>query len=733
MATATLGPINITPLAGNELFFRSLSGDEAMGALFEYTVQFVCKNPDIPLAKALGQNMTVSVPLSRGGLRHFNGFITRFSSAGASGSHFLYRAVLHPWTWFLGRSADCRIFPNQSVPQIVKRVLTKHPEHRIAEGLLAYPSREYPVREYLVQYRETDLNFVSRLMEHAGIGYHFVHKLGEHTLFLTDPSSARESAPGYENIAVHSAAETGLEECFTSWHVSQEVEPAAYMLKDYDYTNPKAPLVAQIGPNASDALIVQGEIYDYPGQYSLAEYPGRYTASDVRDTLAGTRLQQSQSYYETVEAQGTVRGVGVGHVFKREGFHPTSGDPRFLIIKAHYEVHGHGPEAAAETAGDEETFRCSITAVDARRPFRPARLTPIPVVQGPHTAVVVGPDKEKVDTEEIWTDEQGRILVKFHWERLGSLKPKDPFAAEDPANKEENKPCWLRVAQTWAGATWGAVFIPRIGQEVMVEFLEGDPDRPIVTGRVYNQDNKPPYLDAEHGRKHQSGIRSHSTPKGGPKNYNEIRFDDKKDAEELYIQAEKNQLNKIKHNRTADVGAGDTITVGGSRTVTVKGNMTTTVKGGGDGSPNNFVDVTGDHKLNASKKIDVKAETHIEFVCGDSVITIEPGKITLKAGGKAMIILDADAKIQSEKESKLVLDADVLLKASTGAEIGMNAVLTAKGKSGGQVVLDADAKIDGGKVVATGKSEATVAGGSSSVKVDNGGVVATGTEVKLNA
>jgi type VI secretion system secreted protein VgrG len=723
---ASLGSVSVTPLHANEFFFRSLSGDESMSGLYEFTVQLLSTNPAIKLAEALGENMTVTINLSSGKVRYFNGFITRFTRIGISGGYYLYRAVLHPWLWFLGRTADCRIFQNHNIPDIVKKVFKKHPVHLFDEAIA---TDDYKIQDYLVQYRETDLNFVSRLLERVGIAYHFTHALGQHTLVLTDSIRKREAAPDYAVIPLRAATDAGQDECLTSWHVSQEVDPAAYVLKDFDYLKPNAPLVSALAPGPKPDMHVQGEIYDYPGQYLVT--------TDVGDKYAAIRLQQVQTYYETIDTDGSVRGIGVGNIFGLSGHLSTEGTRQFLVVKAHYEIHGHSPEAKGDS-GKEETFHCSLTVLDAQHPFRPARNTPTPIVQGPQTATVVGLKKEETNKDDdICTDKYGRILVTFHWERLGELKPHDPERANDDDDNTK-APCWLRVAQLWAGPGWGTVFIPRIGQEVMVEFLEGDPDRPIVTGRVYNQDNKPAYLDES--KKTQSGIRSHSTPGGGPKNFNELRFDDKKGSEEVYLQAEKDQLNLVKHNRTASVGANDAISVGGDRSVTISGNLSVTVKGGGKSPINSSQEVTGKYKLHATDCIDIEAPNYIKLTVGKTYIEIKPDTIKLHADGGGEIIINANVDVHSNAQSKLYLDGNANLSTSGDAFVTGGKTLALHGTDSARIEgkvmtahADTAATLEGDTVTITGTTKTVVSGGGSSVTEDSGGVDVAGTAIKLNA
>ena len=721
------GTVLMTPLKGRTLFFRSLSGDESIGGLFEYNVQFLSTDSNIKLNDVLGEYMTVTILLTSGKMRFWNGVITRFTRVGQHGSLFLYRAVLHPWLWFLSRNADCRIFQNHSVPEVVEKIFLKYAIHNRT------PLQEpYDKRPYTVQYRETDLNFVHRLLESEGIAYHFVHEADKHTMVMTNSSAGHEAAPGYATIHLREPTESGQLECLTSWTSTQNIEPAEHTLNDYDYTKANAVLRAYANSESRTGLHFEGEIYDYPGKYD----------NDAqRDKEATRRLNQMQSYAETIEAQGTVRGIGVGNVFSLEGPLSVEGTRQFLVIKAHYEIRGHAPETQGDE-GKENSFHCAITVVDSKPPFYPARVTPTPIVQGPQTATVVGPTKnERADKggPEIWTDPLGRVLVNFHWERLGPLKATGLGRNEpDDVKDETNNTIWLRVAQLWAGSGWGTVFIPRIGQEVMVEFLEGDPDRPIVTGRLYNSSNKPAYVGDEKKRT-QSGIRTQSTPDGNQKMFNEIRFEDKKDAEEVYIQAQKDQLNHVKHNRTASVGADDAISVGGDRNVHVKGNLSITVDGGGKGEYHSSHKVTGCYHYEATDKIFIEAPNEIKLKCGDSTIVMLPGSIKITAGGKATILVDANVTAESSVHTQMKLDADAHIHASTGADMLLNANATITSKDKSKLTLDGNAVLDTpGDATVHGKNSklhgdtSAVVDAHGNVTADSGGVTVTGTQIKLN-
>jgi len=626
--------IEVTPLAGNDLFFHAMSGDEEMNRPFQYIVDVLSKGRDIQLVDALGEKMTITVEQSLTGARCFNGYVTRFTQVGMHGNYYHYRAVLHPWLWFLAHTSDCRIFQNKSVPEIVEKIFRKYPNNDF-KLVLEKPGADYPVREYTVQYRETDLRFINRLLEEVGISYHFVHGIDTHTLVLTDSIAGREHRFGYDTVPLRTPGETGQTECLSHWSTAQEIKTAAYVLRDFDYLKPRAPLLSQLVPGDDPNRELLGEMYDYPG---------RFQTQDAGDQTVKVRLNEAQSYYETVTASGSVRGVGVGNVFMLTEAPWSDGKTEHLIVRARYELQGKLPESGPDAGQDR--FECQLTLVESHVPFRPVTRTPKPVVQGPQTAIVVGPKKDDDNPEEIWTDDLGRVLVRFHWERLGPYKPHDP-ERDSEEQDNESAPCFVRVASLWAGQQWGVQFTPRIGQEVMVEFLEGDPDRPIVTGRMYNNVNKPPYPKA---KATQSGIKTHSTKGGGPNNFNEIRFEDKKGEEELFVQAEKTHTVKVKGSRSLSVGGSESISVGGTRSTTVTKKDTVHLN---DEHETIVMGVTN-HTYKAGHNHNVFGDVHsiiVEKNREDYValqLSMESGEeILLKVGGSTISIKDGTIDLKT--------------------------------------------------------------------------------------
>ncbi|MFC1642402.1 type VI secretion system Vgr family protein [Myxococcota bacterium] len=534
-----------TTLPEGELVFFGLTGRETLGRPFEYHVELLSENPDIGLSALLGQPISVTLELPDYTLREFNGVVTHFWYTGVIGRHAVYRAVVRPWLSLLSRRAGSRVFQAKTVPDVIRQVVQEHGFSDLEEAL----SGEYRTFEYLVQYRESDLNFLSRLMELEGIYCFFTHKDGKHKLVLADSYSAHEPAPGYESVPYFPPQSGERRERDHIYHltVRRAICSGTFSARDFNFTRPAEP-IANMSRAPLDHAYNEYEVYDYPGQF-------QDTAE--AETLVRIRLEEQQADFEQIEGEGNARGLSCGGLFALTQFPREDQNKEYLIVHAEYEIKVGDYESMGRSDQSPD-FRVSFLAMESSRPYRAPRITKRPVVEGPQTALVVGPSGH-----EIWTDEYGRVRLQFHWDREGT--------------SDENSSCWVRVSQAWAGMNWGSIHIPRIGHEVIVEFLEGDPDRPIITGRVYNADNLPPYALPTHQT--QSGIKSRSTKGGTPDNFNEIRFEDKKGEEELYVQAEKNQNTLVKANQSITVGANQTVSVGANQTVSVGANQSIAVEG----------------------------------------------------------------------------------------------------------------------------------------------------------
>ncbi len=619
-----------SPLGEDVLLFLRMTATEELGRMFQFDVEMISENFDISHEDILGQNMTVRMELPDGNTRYFNGFASRFTMSGSHGRFARYHVTLRPWLWFLTRTSDCRIFQKMKVPDILKKVFRDHGFTDFQESL----SGSYRTWEYNVQYRETDFNFVSRLMEQEGIYYYFQHENGKHTLVLSDGIGSHAVYPGYERIALQVQTDTtpGERDQIITWSVTKEVQPGKCVLNDFDFKNPTAKLEGKATVSRDHA--VSGlEIYDYPGEYEKKE---------EGDTYARARLEELQARYEVAHGTASARGIMAGALFTLED-HPREDQNReYLVVSASHHLSAPEYESGVGSGG-ETRYSCSFACISSDVQFRAARITPKPVVQGPQTAIVVGKAGE-----EIWPDEFGRVKLQFHWDRYGKA--------------DENSSCWVRVAQVWAGKGWGGIALPRIGQEVIVDFLEEDPDRPIVTGRVYNGANKPPYRLPDYAT--LSGIKSNSSKGGG--GFNEIRFEDKKGEEQVMIHAQKdediivlndcretigndrhlivknNQLEKVEGDRSEEICGDQKEKVGGDRNVTVGGAQNTRIQGKLSLIVTGDVDESfeADHSEATSGKISLsadkivlEAQTNVTISAGGSELVLDASGIDIKTGG----------------------------------------------------------------------------------------------------
>lgn len=615
-------------LADNTLLFSSMSGSERISGLFDYRLDLVTENIEVNFDDLLGTDIAVELELSEsahigaGNFRYFHGVVANCGQMASSDEFMHYEVVMRPWFWYLTRTADCRIFQDKSVPEIIKAVLQ---DSGFSDFELQLTGT-YETWAYCVQYRETDFNFLSRLMEQEGIYYYFKHEKNKHTLMIVDGYGGHSTFPNYEQVPYYPVGGDQLRERdhIHQWQLSRQLQPGKYAARDFNFETPKAELLSQ-APITRDHARADYEIYDYPGEYPGS---GGVPKPATGDAVVKVRIEELAVQYEVASADGNAQGLSAGYLFELTNFSVRSQNAEYLIVESSCSFNLDDYRSGAS---GEMNFLSSIKAVPSKHQYRAPRVTPKPAVQGPQTAIVVGKRGE-----EIWTDKYGRVKLQFHWDRYG--------------NSDEASSCWVRVSQAWAGQGWGAMHIPRIGHEVIVEFLEGDPDRPIVTGRVYNGDNGVPYeLPANQT---QSGIKSRSTKSGAPANFNEIRMEDKKGEEEIYIHAEKDMNVLVENDKTLKIGfdksdKGDyTVDVKNDRKVTIdsgddtllvkSGDRKTTVK---SGDFNTSVDA-GDHTLK------VKQGNHdIKVSAGASKIEAMKS-ITLKVGQNSIVISQSGITIK---------------------------------------------------------------------------------------
>jgi type VI secretion system secreted protein VgrG len=596
----------ITSLGEDALLFYRMHGREGLSEPFEYRVELVSEDRAIDPQKILGEPIAIRLQLETGNWRYFHGYVSRFGQGSDLNGLACYHAIVQPWLWFLTRTSNCRIFQNQSVPEIIKQVFQDHGFSDFKVKL----SGSYATREYCVQYRETDFSFVSRLMEDEGIYYYFSHEKDKHHLVLADSGNAHDPFPGYDNIPYH--ADTGStdrtrKDHIHAWSFTHEVQPGAYELTDYDFKKPKADLRVK-------AILMESHAR---AAYERFDYPGRYTETGVGDNFVRQRLEEQHAGFERGEGQGNARGLAVGCRFKLKEFPRQDQNRDYLVVAAQYQLQLDEYGSSRAAAGEDNLFDCSFAVQDHKRPYRAPRSTHKPFVHGAQTAFVVGPAGE-----EIYTDQYGRVKVQFHWDRYGKA--------------DENSSCWVRVSQPWAGKNWGMIALPRIGQEVLVDFLEGDPDQPIISGRVYNDGSMPPYKLPDNA--HISTIKTNST-KGGD-GFNELRFDDKKGAEQVFIHAERNLDVRVKNDSLEWIGNERHLIVKKDLLEQIDGDRHATIKGDSNaavvGSLSLKVDQDLQEKVGMKHALDAGQEIHLK--AGMNVVIEAGTSITLKAGGGFIVV-----------------------------------------------------------------------------------------------
>ncbi|WP_295578037.1 type VI secretion system Vgr family protein [uncultured Lamprocystis sp.] len=676
-----------TVLGPDALLLARMAAEEHLSRPFEYELALLSERHDIRAEDLLGTPATASLRLASGGHRFFNGFVNRFAYVGFAGTYALYRANLAPWIWFLSRTSDCRIYQDQTVPEIVKSVFRDHGFTDFAERL----SGTYRPWTYCVQYRETDLNFVQRLLEHEGIYYFHEQADGKHTLVLADDRSAHTAAPGYEQVVYFPPGQTQPHdlERINDWSVATEVRPGAFAHTAFDFTAPRKNLLARRSAPKQHAQAGL-EVFDFQGDYiETADGEG----------YARIRLEEHQAEHALAEAAGNARGLACGGLFTLTEHPRDDQNGEYLIVAASYRLHSDD-YGSVDSAPPGPVFACNLSAMDAQIPYRPPRATPKPTVRGPQTAVVVGKAGE-----EIWTDKYGRVKVQFHWDRYGKA--------------DETSSCWVRVAQAWAGKNWGGMMIPRIGQEVIVDFLEGDPDQPIITGRVYNGDQMPPWdLPANMT---QSGLLTRSSKGGAGANANAIRFEDKKGAEQLWLHAEKNQDIEVENDETHWVGHDRTKTIDHDETTHVKHDRTETVDN------NETITIHG----NRTETVDKNERITIgggrtENVAKDESITIGGGRTENVAKDESITIGGGRTEAVAEDES-------ITIGSGRTENVGKDESITIGGGRTENVAKDERITIGGGRTGNVGKNESVTIGEARTVSIGKDDRLSVGKNLSITA
>jgi len=574
----------VTPLGRNVLVLTRFDGSEGLSEHFEYHVEAVSKRQDIDFDKLIGKNCHVKLKSYGNATRYFNGVLVEADWSGVQHNLNAYRLVLRPWFWLLGRKATCRIFKEKSVFDIVEEVFQ---DGGFKDFQIKASRSDYEKIEYCVQYRESDLAFVSRLLEEWGVYTHFEHDAQRHQLMLCDSRSCHKPVKAGGGIVPFlplSGSDRHDREHVSSWRGERRFRTGKFATNDFDYMKPTANLQAE---QKGSALYEKGTLESY-------DYPGRYTERDLGQRRTKVRLEAEQADDKRKHASGDAASLFPGALATLQN-HP-SDNGEYLVVRATHRIEAETYRSSGNGGGEVYSGTYEFQPVD--RPFRAPIVTPRPLVHGPQTALVV--TRKGRESEEIDVDEEGRIFVQFHWNR-------DRDRISRP----------VRVAQQWSGKSWGWQVIPRVGQEVVVEFLEGDPDQPLVVGTVYNKDYPYPFKLPD--EKTISGVKTDSTKGHG--GYNKLTFDDKKSSETIALRAEKDLEAVVQHAETREIGVTFETPQG-------KPSRSTTLKNGDE----KLKVESGDWNVDIAEKIHIKAGTQIVIEVGASKITMSPSSIKIEAG-----------------------------------------------------------------------------------------------------
>jgi type VI secretion system secreted protein VgrG len=655
-----------TTLGETELVLERFSGAETLSQPFEFKLTLLSTNNSVDIKSLLRTSVTVTIIMSDSTERYFTGMFSSLTQAKAGSDVksapakrglsnpdeelVVYEAIMVPKFWFLSLDCDCKIFQNMTVQAIIEKIFSD-------KGLTDYSFRlngSYPAREYCVQYRESSFTFVSRLLEEEGIFYFFEHTDTKHTIVFADKSSILQPCPG-QNTAEYSYSGDGWvgqgKEGVASFERIETAFTGKAALTDYYFETPKLSLMSTL----ADA---NEEAYDYPGEY---------TTKDDGDRYVRIRLEEREALQFVVNGTSRCRAFRAGVNFELEGHFRKDNNQNYFLTSV---IHEAWDSTYRQNKEKAHYYKNSFTAIPKSVPYRPPRDTPRPTVHGLQPALVVGKTGE-----EIWVDKYGRVKVQFYWDRVGK--------------KNEDSSCWVRVSQIWAGKNWGWMTIPRIGQEVLVDFLEGDPDRPIIVGRVYNADQMPPWTLPDNQT--QSGILTRSSKGGSTENFNRIQFEDKTDSEVIDIWAQKDMKTTVEHDDTQHVMNDRTINVDGKHTETIvkdttititQGNHSTTVQTGNQtieinkGNQSTTLDM-GNQSItlnmgNQSTQLDMgnvsitcdvgaismKATTSITLTCGASTITLSPAAIEISS---TAITISGDAVVEVSGDAMLNLSGGITM------------------------------------------------------------------------
>jgi len=644
-----------TPLSQDALVFRSLNAYERLSMPYEYRLTAMAAGGDVDLDALLGEVCTLTVQTTGGGRRYFHGRCAQIAFVGNEHGGLLYELTLRPDFWFMSRNRNCRIFQNMTATDIVSSLLQ---ERGIMRFMLKLSQGFPPKRTYCVQYMESDFAFISRLLEHEGLHYFFRHDASGTDLVIADSNEAHDQIEGHTDIPYYPPGELREREAhhLDEWSAVHGVSaPASTKATDFFYKHP----TPMKNTEQTDHPAYTGDNAD------MQIHPAGYEEKAYGEKLAKYRLDAERALRAYATGSGNALGLQPGCTFDLRNHPHAAQNRRHLVVESrlHLEADTY---AAGSGLGGQAQERIDLVTIPSDTVFRPTLSTPRPRILGTQTALVVGKSGEEIDTEEV-----GAVKVSFHW---------DTYSKQD-----ETSSCWVRVGQSWAGGGWGALFTPRMGMEVLVEFIDGDPDRPIIVGAVYNGANAPPY--GLPGAKTKSTIKSNSSKGGG--GFNELRFEDKTGQEEIYIHAQKDQNVEILNNLSTKVGVQETRRVGASRSTTIGANDTKSV---GANETNT---------IGANQSLTV-GMSRTETISMSDTLTVGVARTISVGATESTTVGGAQAVSVGATQSTTVGGAMML---SVGGALAINAGGAISISAGGAIAIQAPVvTVTGGLVLITGKS-----------------------------
>jgi type VI secretion system secreted protein VgrG len=674
-----------TPLGEDALLLQQFSGTEALSSDFHYSMTVLGEDPSIDGNALVGKRISVTYIDEDGRKRFFNGFVSRFEynqQVEEPVKATAYSLEMVPWLWFLRHNTDCQIFQEMTAPDIIKQIFQELGYNDFRQEL----TESYPTREYCVQYRESDFDFVSRLMEEEGIFFYFEHTKDKHTMVMCDSPSGYYKLDETE-VQYTAIGQTRVKQ-LSSWRHVYEFRPGKIAQKDFNFKKPTDGLETDQKSQIK---------FDESPKLEVYQYPGLYDESDKGKRLTKVRLEELEAGHDHVVGSGFYLNFAPGGKFDVDKHSRPGEEGRsYALVEVHTEFRSN---LGFESYGGDD-FRNSFKCIPAETAFRPARTTTKPVVEGPQTAIVT------TDGQEIVVDEHARVKVQFHWDRYGQ--------------KDVNSSCWIRVSQVHAGKGWGMIDIPRQHDEVIVSFLDGDPDRPIITGRVYNGDNQPPFGLKGAGNNAKNKTRRGNTTKSYEADgYNEMTMDDTAGEEQIRIHAQYDMNTTVLHDQTLDVGNDRAKTVGNDETMTIGNDQSLEV---GNDRTN---DVANNHSETVGNNQDITIGNNQSTTVGANQSTTVSANYSLSVANAVTSDCGSSSTINIGNSSETLVASDSVEQVGmkkevvAGTEISQTAGMEVKISAGMKVTVEAGALLE-------------LKVGASSITLNPAMVIISGPIVKIN-